>query len=75
MENVWQVFSRPPLQGFKFLKVPFLHQAIGVWDTQVFFLVDVCHAGFKIFLENGGLGNENLKKFGSRELEFWAKHG
>ena len=38
-----------------------------------FFLVDVCHAGFKmyrvgyrerIFLENGGLGNENLEKLG-----------
>ena len=29
----------------------------------------------RIFLENGGLGNENLEKFGSRELEFWRKHG
>ena len=29
----------------------------------------------RIFLENGGLGNKNLEKFGSRELEFWPKHG
>ena len=28
-----------------------------------------------IFLKNGDLGNENLEKFGSRELEFWPKHG
>ena len=28
-----------------------------------------------IFLKNGGLGNENLEKFGSRELEFGPKHG
>ena len=26
-------------------------------------------------LKNGGLGNENFEKFGSRELEFWPKHG
>ena len=29
----------------------------------------------RIFLEDGGLGNENLEKFGSREPEFWPKHG
>ena len=23
----------------------------------------------------GGLENENFEKFGSRELEFWPKHG
>ena len=26
-------------------------------------------------LQNGGLEKENLEKFGSRELEFWPKHG
>ena len=46
------------------------------------FLVDVYHAGFKMYglgsrlsLKNGGLGNENLEKFESRELEFWPKRG
>ena len=29
----------------------------------------------RIFLKNGGLGNENFEKFRSRELEFWPKHG
>ena len=29
----------------------------------------------RIFLKNGGLGNENLENFGSRELEFWPKDG
>ena len=29
----------------------------------------------RIFLKNGGLGNENLEKFWSRELEFWPEHG
>ena len=30
----------------------------------------------RIFLKkNGGLGNENLENFGSRELGFWPKHG
>ena len=26
-------------------------------------------------LKNVCLGNENLEKFGSRELQFWPKHG
>ena len=30
---------------------------------------------FFFFFLNAGLGNENLDKFGSRELEFWPKHG
>ena len=29
----------------------------------------------RVFLEKWGLGNENLEKFGSTELEFWPKHG
>ena len=47
-----------------------------------FFLVGVCHAGFKMqglgsgfSWKNRGLGNEYFEKFGSRELEFWPKHG
>ena len=47
-----------------------------------FFLVDVCHAGFKMLglgsgfsLKNSGLRNGNFEKFGSRELEFWPKQG
>ena len=42
----------------------------------------VCHADFKMkglgsgfSLKNGRLGNENFEKFGSRETEFWPKHG
>ena len=53
----------------------------GGGGTQLF-LVGVCHAGFKMeglgsgfSLKNWGLGNENLEKFKSRELEFWPKHG
>ena len=29
----------------------------------------------QIFLEKWGLGNKNFEKFGSKELEFWPKHG